>query len=256
MQGLSQKLAPGEAAPNWPGCFPCKRALDNITKAASRQGPKSVTFVQSCRQDDDKLYNLIQSYLDSCPEATEHHPGKKRGVWSVVRYEERIRAASGIVKDAVGEMMWYRLYMEYSGTVRGGRLPEDVASARWAEWERKIALKDPTVFFDYGGPDNKLRIWIKTADVMKWRSEYMKEKDIICEGESVKKGGDEEIDKFRPALLQGHGAGMDFEGVAGALVRNGQDAFASQDGFLMDILDLQPDMDLGDEEENDQPGEK
>lgn len=52
-RGCRIKIKPEEMANNWPGCWPCKRALDNITKLASRQGKKQQEFVSQARVDED-----------------------------------------------------------------------------------------------------------------------------------------------------------------------------------------------------------
>ena len=215
---------------------------------AHRQGPKAVEFVQAARQDEDRLYNMLSSYNEACPEASEHHPGKKRGTWSCVKYMERVTAASGLVSDALGEMMWERLWMEFSATVRGGRRTEEAAMAKWQEWAAQVQLKNPEILHDYKGPDGKLRIWVKTADQLIYRSTWMKEKSIECEGDAIKKATDEDIEKMKPAIMTGHNVNMNFDGMAATLVKNGQDTFQASDGFIMDILELQPDMDVDEED--------
>ena len=89
---------------------------------------------------------------------------------------ERVKVASGVVCDKVGEMMWEKLYIEWAMTTRGGRKSEEDAVAQWKEWERAVLNKDPNIFSDNGGPAGKLRIWVHTADTMVFRSEYMHEK--------------------------------------------------------------------------------
>lgn len=251
-KGCRKKLTPEEQAPNWPGCTPCKRALDNITKAASKQGADAVKFVQEARQDDAKCYNMIQSYLENCPETVENF-GKKRGQWSVVRYMERVKAASGLVKDCIGELMWDKLYLEHAQTTRGGRLREEEALLQWKQWEESVQLKDPSVYHDYGGPNGKLRVWVKTQDLLIHRSEYMREKSVDCVGQEIKKGSDADVDKFRAEIVKNHGKNMGFEEVGAALCKNGGGsggAFSSNDGsgFLLDVLQLLPDVETGDGE--------
>eukprot|EP00438_Fugacium_kawagutii_P013870 Skav228410 [mRNA] locus=scaffold3824:318780:319841:- [translate_table: standard] len=245
-KGCHKKVTPELQAPNWPGCWPCKRALDNIAKAAAKQGDKAIKFVAEARQDDAKCYNMIQSYLENCPE-TQECAGKKRGVWSVVRYIERVVAASGLVKDAVGELMWEKLWLEFAQTVRGGRLREEEAALKWKEWEEAVERKDPKnkIHHDFQGPNGKLRVWVKTKDTLTYRSEYMHEKGVDCVGQEIKKGTDADVDKFRPEMFKNHGKNMNFDEVAPALCKNGMDAFQSSDGsgFLLDVLDLQKDVD-------------
>ncbi|CAE7366870.1 unnamed protein product, partial [Symbiodinium sp. CCMP2456] len=123
--------------------------------------------------DDDKCFAMVQSYLEACPESLENASGRKRGQWSVVRYMERVTAATGLVKDAVGEMMWFKLYVEFAQTTRGGRLSDDQAVAKWRQWEEQKNRGDQ-ILHDFGGPDNsKLRFWVKTADQLIYRDGFM-----------------------------------------------------------------------------------
>ena len=65
-RGCAKKMQPGEQAANWPGCVPCKRALDNICKQAFRQGEKAQKYVAKARADDSKLQAMLASYKDLC----------------------------------------------------------------------------------------------------------------------------------------------------------------------------------------------
>ena len=239
-RGCHKKVKSTEMAPNWPGCWSCKRALDNISKLASRQGDAQKKFVSEARQDDQKCYNMIQSYLAQCPETMDGCAGKKRGSWNLVRYVERVRAASGIIKDRLGEMMFKKLYIEHAMTVRGGRKSETEADAKWAEWAAGVTMKDPKILFDHCGPNGELRIWVHTGDALTYRSEYMHDKEVECQGDQVKKGTEEDVDRLRGEILTKHGSGpsMAFDSVAQALTVNGQEAFQERDGFMMDVLEF------------------
>lgn len=85
-KGCLKKTKTEDCATNFPGCRPCKRSLDNIWRAACRQGKKQMDFVQEARGDDDKCFSMVQSYLEACPEAAENTCGRKRGPWSVAKY--------------------------------------------------------------------------------------------------------------------------------------------------------------------------
>ena len=155
--------------------------------------------------DDTRLYNMIQSYNEKCPESGEgggSTMGRRRGKWCLIKYIERVKAASGLVRDCEGEMMWEKLWMEFSQTARGGKLTEEAAQSQWNSWVAAVnnkTAKASNVMFDYDGPQGKLRIWVKTADKLIYRSSYMKEKEIYCEGETTKKATEEDIDKLRPS---------------------------------------------------------
>ena len=244
-RGCRRKVVGDELALNFPGCWPCKRALDNLSKLASRQGEKAQEFVKEARADPDKCYAMVQSYYEKCPEPADgSRPGKKRGTWSLVRYMERVKAASGLVKDRVGELMTKAVYLEFAPTARGGRKSAAEAEAQWLAWETKVEKRDPEVLSDRQGPNGCLRVWVATADILKWRQQYMREKEVECTGEQKKKGTEEHVDAMRSEILSKHGAGvsMGFDSVAQALATNGDSAFSGRSGFLLDVLELQPDV--------------
>ena len=251
-KGCRKKIPVEQCPHGFNGCFPCKRALDNITKLAARQGEQQQEFVRTSRADDDKCFAMVQSYLEACPESLENASGKKRGQWSIVRYMERVTAATGLLKDAVGEMMWFKLYVEFAQTTRGGRLTDDQAVAKWKQWEEQKNRGDE-ILHDYGGPDNnKLRFWVKTADTLTYRSSYMKEKSVECEGENIRKAGDEDVDRLKANITRNHGNEAEFDGIAASMAVNGQNAFMGKDGFMLDILQLKADVEDAEEEDEEE----
>lgn len=239
-KGCKRKVPAEEQAANFPGCCPCKRALDNIAKLASRQGEKAVAFVKEQREDPEKCYAMVQSYCQLCPESCGHSTSKnkKRGSWSVVKYQERIVAASGFVRDKVGEMMPKKLYIEFAMTQRGGRKTDDQAAAQWADWEARAEANDPDIFFDHQGENGSLRIWVHTADEMRFRSSYFQEKAVEMEGESQKNATAADVDRMKNKVTSKHDPIADQIQVCQALARNGEAAFQNNDGFLLDVMDL------------------
>ena len=57
--------------------------------------------------------------------------------------------------------------------------------------------RDPEVLFDQQGPNGCLRVWVAAADILKWRQQYMREKEVECTGEQKKKGTEEDVDAMR-----------------------------------------------------------
>ena len=239
-KGCKSKVAPEDCAPNFPGCWQCKRALDNISRLAHKQGKEAIEFVKKQRDDPDLCYNMVQSYLDLCPESCEGGgpKNKKRGTWSLIKYQERVVAASGFLKDEVGEMMGKRLYSEFAMTVRGGRKSEEQIASTWAEWESRALAKDPTLFHDYGGENGALRVWVKTSDEVRFRSSYMQEKACAMEGEQKKNATAADVDRFKAKAMSKHEAIADNTQLCQALIKNGAAAFQGNDGFLVDVMEL------------------
>lgn len=237
-KGCKKKITPEEQAANFPGCKSCKRALDNISKLAARQGKEAVAFFKEQRDDPDKCFSMVQSYMALCPECAEGAKNKKRGTWSVAKYQERVVAASGFVKDKVGEMMGKKLFIEFAQTVRGGRKTDDQALAQWAYWETRIAAGDPEIFSDYLGENSSLRIWVHTGDEMRFRTSYFQEKSVNMEGETKKNASQADIERMKNKVTSKHDPIADQIQVCQALARNGEAAFQNNDGFLLDIMDL------------------
>ena len=90
-----------------------------------------------------------------------------------------------------------------------------------------------------------MRVWVATSDQLVWRQAYLHEKEVECEGDSVRKAGAEEVDRLRSDILTNHGSGVDsgMEVAAQASASNGQAAFQECCGFL-NVLDLQPDAEV------------
>lgn len=103
----------------------------------NRQGGETQKFIRESRADDDKCYSMVQSYLHKCPESCEYS-NRKRGPWAIAQDIERIKAASGVVHDKGGEMMWDKLYLEFATTKRGGGNSDDEALRKWNELEQAV----------------------------------------------------------------------------------------------------------------------
>lgn len=236
-KGCRVKLRIEDCVNNFPGCWACKRVLHNITKMAARQGDDAKKFVEDARKDDDKCFNMAQSYLEKCPELGDSG-AKRRGPWALAQYIERVRASTRVVRDRAGEMMWEKLFLEWASTTRGGRLGDEEAAKRWKEYEEAAARKDPSTFCDNNGPNGELRVWIHTADTMVFRSEYMHEKSLDILAGPVKKPKDDQIMKMRSDVLRDHGSvgsgigdTTDFDGIAHGMVSHSTDVFTSNNGF-------------------------
>ena len=238
-KGCAKKTANGSFAPNSPYCWPCKRALDSISKMAQRQGPEKVAFLHEQRRDELKVQRLIANYNLHLRPDMEHQNGKKKSTFVLAKYVEIVKASSGVIRDKEGEFMWQKLYMEFASTVRGGRLSDEAALATWLQWEQDVKAKNPDVLWDYCGPRNELRIWVKTADKLRYSSSYSHEKNMMMEGKVVKKPNEEAMDTMRSAVLSNHVKhGTDFGAVATAMARNGESVFEGSDGFMLDVSEL------------------
>ena len=151
-KGCGEKVALEDCAPNFPGDWTCKRALDNIFRLATKQGPKAVEFFKKQREDPEKCKAMVGSYLRACPETLDNAKGARRGVWSIAKYEERCTAASGMVRDKVGELTHKKMYLEFAGSTRGGKTSDEQAEQIWLSWETRVAAKHCSLLRVYAGP--------------------------------------------------------------------------------------------------------
>ncbi|CAE7317742.1 unnamed protein product, partial [Symbiodinium sp. CCMP2592] len=241
-KGCGEKIKCEDCALNFPGCRPCKRALDNIARLASKQGAKAVAFVKEQRDDPEKCKDMVANYKESCPECMNelgsNTRGKKRGQWNLTKYQEKIVSSSGILRDKVGELMPQKVYLEFAATARGGRKSDVDALSQWRTWELEAEAKTLKRLHDFKGDGGALRVWIHTMDEVRFRSGMMNEKEIIHEGESLKKASQADEERLRSKMLQNHEALQDNEDVVKALMANGETAFQGNDGFLIDVFEL------------------
>ena len=50
----------------------------------------------------------------------------------------KVTAASELIKNVVGKMMFKKLFMEFAQTTRGGRVQEEEADVKWLEYMDEI----------------------------------------------------------------------------------------------------------------------
>ena len=161
------------------------------------------------------------------------------------------------MKDRLGEMMWEKLFHEFAMTTRGGRMREEEAIVQWNQWVADAKNKKKGTYFDHKGPEGAVRIWVHTSDTMKFTSEYMHSKDLVCEGAPIKKPDEDTLQRLRSDVLKDHSTvagfeGNDFDDVAMGMCLNSESAFLKTDGFMMDICDLNVD---GEQEDDDGAGD-
>ena len=128
-RGCRKKVQGDEIALTFPGCWGCKRALDNLYKLACKQGEEARKFVSEARVCEEACFDLVQNYMAKCPENAVC-AGRRRGTWNLLQYIETVKASSGLLKDQVGEFMSKAVYMEFAPTARGGQKSASEAEAQ------------------------------------------------------------------------------------------------------------------------------
>ena len=139
------------------------------------------------------------------PEAREASI-RKKGTWCWAKYIERVAAASGVVNDKTGEMMWEKVHIEFARTTRGGCHSEGNAMSQWKAWEAMALNKDTSILCDFKGPLVKLRVWVHTADMLIFRTAYIHENESVAEGHAIKKPDEADLDKLRSDVFSNHSA--------------------------------------------------
>ena len=108
-------------------------------------------FVSEARQCEEKCYGLVQSDNEKCRDSIDSTCGRRRGTWSIVRYMEKVRASSGLVKDCTGELMTKLVYQEFALTARGGRKSAAEADAQCEKWEKDVEKGVRETLHDFKG---------------------------------------------------------------------------------------------------------
>ena len=147
-------------------CFNDKRAFDRLV-ALSPEYKR----VQELQKNHPSEYKQMFKAFIKEREQREH--AKAHISWSVTQYLEEYRSSTGSRIEHVGEFMWEGEYMAWAQTAKAGHLSETDRKANWKKWE-----KDLTVPRDNDGPENSVRLWVRTADQMTRFGEIAKSKSL------------------------------------------------------------------------------
>lgn len=251
-RGCHETMELDRFALNQSVCFDCKASLDVIAKMARAQG-KSDWFAEQ-RSDDNKCKRMLDNYRGTKKEADAK--GLKRAKWSVAKYQETVKYASGMDFRAQGRMMWKLEAIEYWQTTAGGQHSLDEAKARWKH--ESLNFKSLDIPTDMKWPSKApFRLRVCIGDVVDYYNQVERSKEAIGE-ESLKKASQDDMNKYLKELTSNHdkvlGAKSSLEDVAfltiGASAGSSFDAAAA--GFSGDITTLAPEaVDAADEDEGD-----
>ena len=105
--------------------FECKRAKDALSKMASRR--KDAVWFQDVCSDDAKLRNIIAAYRSQSASGTSG----KQSRFNFAQYKEVTSSSASAIKDSVGEMMSEEEFIEFSKSIKGGKLSTCRAKLTW-----------------------------------------------------------------------------------------------------------------------------
>eukprot|EP00969_Alexandrium_andersonii_P351300 15435141-Alexandrium_andersonii.AAC.1 len=112
---------------------PAKRAWNNLTNIAKRQGEAS--WLQEQYHDDCKLQAIIRAYMDRCPPEDRKKGNKSK--FSMATYKIAYQAVSETIVDNVGELMFEDLYIEEAQKQLAlGRRTREQAQAQCNRWKQ------------------------------------------------------------------------------------------------------------------------
>ena len=118
-------------------------------------------------------------------------------------YYETVESSTLVLTDHEGDMMWVEERLEFSKTVKGGRLAHDDAMRKWDDWCRP----DNKCIKDQCGPGpelkSKIRCWVHIRDKVIFRNQHKRTKGYRQEDKGIKNASDE--DKSNNAEADVHG---------------------------------------------------
>ena len=162
-------------------CFADKRAIDNLAKQATAQGPKADAFFKEVRTDTERLRALLKRYNDLCP--ATNSVKAKRGTFAFVSYIEETEAQNAVRQSAQGKMMWKEEYMTFAKKPKGGSCSAAEAERRWAEWlGTESTTKDMK-----GPPEAPVRLRIVVGDFLNFDNAVIHSRVQQCQRQAPQK---------------------------------------------------------------------
>ena len=146
-------------------CQPDKRAMDNITKLAKKQGKSE--WLQSMQQNDSAIYRCLRQYQKTCP-APAVGPRKKNSSMPFMQFIEKMNTKSITDMLLKGEMMTEVAFYEFAATARGGGQTYEGMRATWLQMLQEG--REGTRLQDSDGPNGALQLWVKVKKEVNFHS--------------------------------------------------------------------------------------
>lgn len=90
-------------------------------------------------RDPDMVHSMLSNYYTAIGGMPLFDAKVSRGVgakWNITTFMEQYKAASQVLVDDSGMMMWEALWYERAKQTEYGGLGKVEAGARWKEWQR------------------------------------------------------------------------------------------------------------------------
>ena len=117
----------------------CKRSIERIRQRAIAEGPEAVKAYSDALKDPDMIYAMLRNYYTAIGGMPLFDAKVPRGIgnkWKIATFMEQYKAASQVMVDDTGEMLWESLWYERAKTTEYGGLGRLEAEARWKDWQR------------------------------------------------------------------------------------------------------------------------
>ncbi len=231
--GCGQSFPLSEFPANSKFCWDDKRALDNISNLAKKQGSEAVTFVSDVRGNERQVRQLLKSYHTAV--GTQY--GKKRnktGTWNLVQAMQTLKSDDAWDVIEEGEMMDKTAFLNY----KRGKDPSKPVEHSLQEWI--MLCEDPNTIKKT--IDNQVHCRVVTKNLMNRRGTIARSNQVTIVDQR-KKATQEDLSRMTRAIQHGHdefgGKNVYLESQATALSMNA-DAFADKATLVGNIQDLMP----------------
>ena len=239
-------------------CPADKKGRDNLYNQAKRQD--QLEWFNSQMAIVDKRKKLLSKYHELCP---RRETGKRPPMPDILTFKELFESSSEMHRGSEGKMMSMREYLHFKMKPKNGGWSADKAKRRF---EKLIKDEDSIVDADNedsDDPDNKDRLWVKTADKIDFKNVHKRAKQMELADKTIKKVDSAQLDKAFKRLNENHETNLpasasSMQELARTMSRSAtfaQNAFANQNMELGKVRDLVPASEE-EEEESEEEEEK
>lgn len=99
--------------------------------------------------------------------------------------------------------MWEKQWVAFAQTEEGGKLTEDQAIGKWAEWRRQKEIDPESIIWDLEGPNQEkpLQFRVKLSKAVDFINEYAHGRDVESKTKAVKNASADDVLKMRERAL-------------------------------------------------------
>ena len=224
-------------------CLEDKRALDNMTKLAKREGQASMTWLAEARATERGVRGLLRNYHIACEDAATAGAGSKKrkwkaGSWSLVECIQRLEAEDAWDIVEQGEMMNKEAFIRHLNSSDPGKKAEEVLLL----WQQM--LEDTNIVKkDIGGIPH---CRVVTKNFMNRRGTVARSTEARGTCMSFKKPNADQVSKVQREVLLGGGMAsfggrsLELGSMAESMVGGIEEGFSCKAMAVSNVRDLLP----------------